>query len=163
MIQILNLIEKSVFHKLEIILAKISIPVCNKNNRKGFSKHRSCTFGLTKQRFADKSICECALNKKYPELFEELFRIGDIYCPFKFTSVYVIQNCICPPHKDSRNNGESMIISIGNYSGCNLIIEGQEYSAKYRPIIFDGHLLEHYNTSDLEGNKYSLIFFKIKN
>ena len=162
MIQQLPEIDKKEFAEIERLLSKITIHMSSKNNRKGFPKYRAMTLGLTKYR-CDRFISCAKGNDKYPELFAELFRFGDKHCPMPFTSVYVIQNCICPPHKDSGNNGESCIVSFGDYTGCNLVIEGTVYDAKYRPIIFDGHLLEHYNTDDLVGNKYSLIFFSIQN
>lgn len=162
MIQVLPLIDKKEFSKLEELLSKITIPINSKNNRKGFPKYRSIVFGLTKYR-CDRFISCAKSNEAYPELFEELFRIGDKFIHIPFTSVYIIQNCICPPHKDTGNNCESCIISLGDYIGANLVIENKVYDAYYTPIIFDGYKLEHFNTNDLIGNKYSLVFFKIKN
>jgi hypothetical protein len=39
------------------------------------------------------------------------------------------------------------------------MIEGKMYDAKNTPIIFNGSQLEHWNTDDLEGLKYSLVFY----
>ena len=162
MIQQLEPIELERFKHIETLLSKITIPVSSKDNRKGFPRYRAMTLGLTKYR-CDRFISCAKANDKYPELFEYVFALGDAVCPIPFTSVYIIQNCICPRHKDSGNNGESCIVSLGDYTGGSLVIEGEVYDAKYRPIVFDGHKLEHWNTDDLVGNKYSLIFFKIKN
>ena len=162
MIQVLPQIDRKEFFKIEQLLSKITIPVSSKNNRKGFPRYRAMTLGLTKYR-CDRFISCAKANNKHPELFNAVFALGDSICPIPFTSVYVIQNCICPPHKDSGNNGESCIVSLGDYTGCNLVIEDKIYDARYRPIVFDGHKLCHYNTDDLVGNKYSLIFFNIKN
>lgn len=84
-----------------------------------------------------------------------------MYCPFKFTSIHVNKNVTCPKHKDSKNIGSSMLLSFGNYTGSKIIIENIVYDAYYNPIIFDGSKLEHWNTDDLQGTKYSLVFFKI--
>jgi len=55
----------------------------------------------------------------------------------------------------------SCIVSIGDYTGCNLVIENKKYDAKYNPIVFNGSLIEHWNTDDLVGDKYSLIYYNI--
>lgn len=162
MIQELPIIDKNEFAELERLLSKQKIPFQQSGNRYGFPHFRAVTFGLTRYR-CDRFISCAKSNDKYPELFKELFRIGDKYCPIPFTSVYVNNNVICPRHRDKGNNGKSCIISVGDYTGANLVIEGITYDAHYRPIVFDGHRLLHWNTDDLIGEKYSLVFFNIKN
>jgi hypothetical protein len=66
---------------------------------------------------------------------------------------------------DGNNNGESTLVSFGGYAGGNIVIEDAtgvavKYDAYCRPITFDGNLLKHWNTPDLVGDKYSLVFFK---
>ena len=80
-----------------------------------------------------------------------------------YTSILVNHNTICGKHKDANNIGKSLLISIGQFSGCNIVIENKTYDAKNTPIIFNGSVLEHWNTSDLVGNKYSLVYYKIGN
>ena len=162
MIQVLPSIDRQEFAELERLLAKQKIPTQQAGNRFEFPKFRAMTFGLTRYR-TDRFISCAKSNEKYPELFEELLRIGHKYCPIPFTSVYINNNVVCPKHFDRGNAGLSMIISLGDYTGCNLVIENEIYDAKYTPIVFDGTKLEHYNTDDLVGNKYSLIFFNVKN
>jgi hypothetical protein len=162
MIQVLPTIDRNEFVLLERLLNKQKIPCQQAGNRYGFAKFRAMTLGLTKYR-CDRFISCCKSNDKYPALFEELFRIGEKYCPIPFTSVYVNNNVICPRHLDRGNAGLSCIISLGDYTGCNLVIEDKIYNAKNTPIVFDGTKLEHYNTDDLVGNKYSLVFFNICN
>ena len=52
-----------------------------------------------------------------------------------------------------------MLLSFGDYTGCKIIIGNQEYDADCKPLIFDGSKLEHHNTNDLIGTKYSLVYF----
>jgi hypothetical protein len=162
MIQELPIIDKNEFALLETLLSKQKIPYQQAGNRCGFPHFRAMTFGLTKYR-SNRFISCAKANDKYPELFAELFRLGDKYCPIPFTSVYVNNNVICPKHKDRNNNGKSCIVSVGNYTGANLVIEDVVYDAHYRPIVFDGQQLDHWNTDNLIGEKYSLVFFNIKN
>ena len=43
------------------------------------------------------------------------------------------------------------------------MIEEKKYDTHYQPLIFNGSEMEHYNTDDLVGDKYSLVFYYIKN
>lgn len=149
------------FVMIETMLNKINIPLTSKtNNRRGFKSHRNATFGLVKERYSGK-INNSRFTRLYPHIYEELLRLGDLYCPFIFTSIHINKNVVCPPHKDAKNVGKSMIVSVGEYEGCNLVIEGKKYDTKYNPLVFDGAKYEHYNTDDLIGTKYSLIYYNI--
>lgn len=148
------------FAPLEALLKGVSIPRrSSTSNRRGFPVgHRSMTFGLTKGR-KDRVEGLSRPSVLYPEIFEEVVRVGELCCPFQFTSVHLNHNVVCPPHKDSRNNGVSTLVSFGDYTGGNIVIEGVIHDAKYNPITFDGSALMHWNTDDLVGNKYSLVFY----
>lgn len=54
-----------------------------------------------------------------------------------------------------------MLVSFGDYSGCKIVVEGDAYDSFYTPIIFNGANLEHWNTNDLQGEKFSLVFYSI--
>jgi hypothetical protein len=132
------------------------------SNRRGFPiGHRSVTFGYVKGRY--NGIYDLSnYTKKYPDIYDELLRIGNIYCPFKFTSIHINKNVVCPKHYDSKNVGNSMLLSFGDYTGCEIVINGKKYNADCNPVIFNGAMLEHYNTDDLIGTKYSLVYFSSK-
>jgi hypothetical protein len=98
------------------------------------------------------------MSVKYPEIYKELQRIGD-EIGFKYNSIQVNRNLVCPSHIDKTNVGDSMLISFGDYKGCNIVINGVEYNAYHHPTIFNGSQLEHSNTPLLEGTKYSLVYF----
>jgi len=134
------------------------------NNRRNFPEyHQAMTFGYIRARFNNRLNGELVSlsndSKKFPEIYEEIMRIGNIYCPFKFNAIHVNKNVVCPKHKDSKNIGKSMLLSFGDYTGCNIVIEDEIYDANCNPIIFDGAKLLHWNTNDLVGTKYSLVFF----
>lgn len=158
-------VEASELSILYFMLENISIrPRGEKSNRRGFPlNHRSATFGYTRARYGTRKNGKLYdlsyYSLKYPEVYDELLRIGNLICPFEFNSIHVNKNVICPPHKDSNNVGVSLLISFGEYTGCNIIIEENKYDTNCNPIIFDGSSLCHYNTNDLEGNKYSLVYF----
>jgi hypothetical protein len=137
------------------------------NYRKNFGEHKSIVFGFIENRPAimkkyNKEKYELSRHTKAKMyVWEELKKIGDIICPFQYSSCYINNNTVSGKHYDSNNVGLSCIVSIGDYEGCNLVISGKKYDAKYKPIIFDGSKIEHWNTDDLVGNKYSLIFYNI--
>ena len=163
-------IDKSIFEKLEILLQKYKIPWKSAagydskgrstNGRRGFPKYRGCVYGYTKHKITHE-VNLSHQTKKHPNVYEELIRVGKLICPFEFTSIQVNNNLVCPKHVDSNNIGDSLLVSCGDYEGCNIVVDGKEYDTKYAPVIFNGSQLEHYNTPLLSGDKYSLIYFSI--
>ena len=164
-------IDKSIFEKLEGLLQKYKIPWKSvagydskgrtTNGRRGFPKHRACCYGLIKYKCGGK--IDLSYNtKKHPDIYEELVKVGKLICPFEFTSIMVNHNVVCPKHIDTNNVGDSMLVSLGEYEGCNIVIDGKEYDARYSPVVFNGSKLVHSNTLLISGNKYSLVFFSIK-
>lgn len=154
-------IEKSEFEKIEALLNEISIPfqAGSSGRARTFGKHRACTFGLIKPR-GKKQYVMSAASVRHPEVHDELMRLGEKFCPVDFTSIHINHNVVCPRHIDPKNVGNSMIVSIGDYEGGELVVEGVEtYNAKYHPLIFNGALFHHWNNPITSGNKYSLIFF----
>jgi hypothetical protein len=150
------------FNVLYELLEKIRIPLkSSTNNRRGFPKHRATIFGITKGRF-NGIVGLSDFTIKYPEIYAELLHIGKIICPFEFNSIYINKNVICPKHKDEKNIGDSLLISFGDYTGANIVINDIVYDANCTPIVFNGSQLEHYNTDNLVGTKYSLIYFNTK-
>lgn len=130
------------------------------NNRRGFPHYRGAVFGMVRPRFHYKGYDQLSKDSiKFPHIYEEINRIGKIICPFEWKSVQVNKNLVCPPHKDSKNSGMSLLVSFGDYTGCNIVVEGSAYDAKHRPTIFDGAKYEHWNSDDLVGTKYSLVYF----
>ena len=53
----------------------------------------------------------------------------------------------------------SLFLLVGDYTGSNLVVNGIPYNTYCRPIRFNGCNLVHYNTPDLVGNKYSIIYY----
>jgi len=161
-VKVLPIVSKTEFEELFQKLEKISIPFKQgRSSRMNFPKHRATIFGTTKGRFNGK-IDLSVHSKKYPEIYAEILRIGKIICPFDFSTIYLNKNVICPKHKDDNNVGDSLLVSFGDYSGGNIVIDDIVYDANCCPIVFNGAELEHYNTDDLVGTKYSLVFFNTK-
>jgi len=159
-IEIRKTLDADIFTDLLSMLNNIKVPKkSGRSNRLGFKDgSRFMNFGITRGRFDGIVREKTHIDKKYPHISEELNKIGKIL-DFSYNSIHLNNNVICPPHYDKHNNGPSLLISLGDYSGCNIVIEDIMYDAKYTPIIFNGSKLKHWNTDDLQGNKYSLVFY----
>ena len=155
----IQIAEGDTFFSLFSQLEKININYrVDKSNRLGFPKFRGCIWGISRARYSG-IIGLSKYSKDHPEIYNEIVRIGKQICPFEFTSIQLNKNLVCPSHKDKKNVGESLLVSFGNYEGNNIIVDGKEYNTHCNPIIFNGSQLEHYNTPQINGTKYSLIYF----
>jgi hypothetical protein len=158
-IELLNPLIKEELEPLYLALKNIVIPKHTGVKKFGPSKKRM-SFGRV-FRLREKNWGEAVANQKFPQIYELLKDLGNKICPFVFTAIQVNHNVICPPHTDSGNKiDKSVIISFGEYEGCKLLIAGNEYDTYLQPIIFNGKILEHWNSDDLVGNKYSIVYYQ---
>jgi hypothetical protein len=169
-IYILDTINPNIFTKLfEMLQARGGVPKVSSNTeRRGFGETRALAFGNIRNRGNGYHLGKglyglsyYSTHKKWKPIYEEIVKIGKEICPIPFTSIYLNNNKVCPPHKDTNNCGLSMLVSFGDYEGCNIVIEGKELDARKTPLIFDGSKLMHYNTPLLNGTKYSLVYFSM--
>ena len=160
-VEILPQIPEHELQKLYEIMSSFSVPKTGvQSNRRGFEPgHRAMTLGIIKQRRGG-LVTLSYYSKKYPLLLEELSRLATLL-NFQHTSIHVNHNVKCPPHVDSNIVGESLIFSIGDYTGGDLKICEKAYNIRHTPVIFDGSKLVHY-TTDFVGNRYSFVFYSIK-
>lgn len=159
-------IDQDVCERLFDSLEKITITLnTSKMGRaRVFGTHRAMSLGIVKNRITKKYVTS-RLTHKYPEIFEMLTDISTKYFPeYGFNSIHVNKNVVCTPHLDINNIGPSIIFSIGNYEGCNLMITQNgittEINTREHAVLFEGNKHIHYNTPLLSGTKYSFVFFK---
>jgi hypothetical protein len=166
-IQILTTLEKQPFDDLYHSLKSIVVPKIKRNNvtqvRAALPDgSRSIAFGYVLKRIGRKFELS-SITLKYPEIYTQLkVLINNIDPDFSYTSIQVNHNVICNPHRDKNNVGKSIIVSVGDYSGCHFVIEDIIYDAYHQPISFDGSKLTHWNTKDLIGDKYSIVYYTSK-
>lgn len=145
---------------LYTMLNRITVPlVSGKSGRAtSFGSHRGMMLGYVRTRIGHRYQLS-RNSRKYPDIYQEVVRIGQLICPFEFDAIQLNHNVVCTPHKDRNNVGESVIISFGDYAGGELNIEGYgEFDTSNHPLIFDGGKITHWN-NPIIGNKYSLVFF----
>jgi len=158
MVTLLKPVPADEFAVLYAMFEEIYIPMKNfATSRRGFGRHRSMIMGITRGRF-NGIIGLSEKSKKYPHIYKEILRIQNLI-GIEATSIHVNHNVTCPPHFDSKNVGESVLVSFGDYTGGNIVVNDVMYDANLQPLRFNGAELLHYNTDDLIGNKYSLVFF----
>ncbi len=147
---------REIYEELEKIT--ITLNTTKMGRARTFGNHRSFTMGYTKAR-TTKKIGISYYSKKYPKLYQMLLELGK-KINFEFNSIHINHNVVCPPHKDKNNIGLSCIVSLGDYTGGELIINDTMYNTYLSPLVFDGANNTHYN-NPIEGNKYSFVFFTI--
>lgn len=156
-------VDESEFAVLYEMLENITIPLNSKRmgRSKTFGVHRSIVFGNIKHRF--KGITTLSrYTELYPEIYEEIERIGKLICPFKWSSVQLNHNVVCPPHIDNNNRGISTIVSFGEYEGGHLLLQKDDevldFDTNCNALLFDGNKTKHWN-APIKGNKYSLVYY----
>jgi hypothetical protein len=98
------------------------------------------------------------MNKKWPQLWALLKEFGaTIGIPYDGVQVNI--DCVCGQHRDKTNVGNSYLISGGDYTGGELMVENVEMDCRYAPLIFNGSQLTHWNKAILSGHKWTLVFF----
>lgn len=154
-VEILPTLEGKRFNDLYDSLKLIKIPKMKKSNLPPRSK--SVAFGYVLKRIG-RNFRLSSISLKYFDIYMDLKAlINNIDPDFSYTSIQVNHNVICNPHKDKNNIGRSVIVSLGDYTGSNLVIEDKIYDTYHQPICFDGSKLTHWNTNDISGDKYSIV------
>lgn len=147
--------------ELHALLAQTKITLCSGKlgRAKSFGTHRAMTLGICRARTTHK-LGLSYMSKKYPELYKRIVEFGKTFVPFEFTTIHINHNVVCPRHLDPNNIGQSCIVALGDYTGCDLVIENVgTYDIKCKPLVFNGAKAYHYNTPLIDGDKYSLVFF----
>ena len=130
-------------------------------------KIESISLGVVKQMFKKNGgYVPSKSNIVYPELFNELkIAIKTIDPDFKWDSISVNHNFKAIKHKDGKNVGQGIIVSVGDYTGGQLKIYDKEdilyksFDIKNKPIKFNGSLLSH-ETEDFIGDRWSFVWYR---
>jgi len=107
------------------------------------------------------------IKEENPDLRDYFIGFRDWYFPdFKFNSVHINKNYATPPHFDSKNCGESVLVCFGDYNGGETCLYNEKiktiekHDARNQPLIFDGSSILHWVLPHSCGSdRYSLVFF----
>ena len=119
---------------------------------------RSCAFGFIRKRSYKPGVS--TLNLKKPKVWKALKAFADS-TGFPYDSVQVNQDCVCGRHKDKHNTGDSYLVSFGDYTGGELVVEDEVYDCNKKPIVFNGAEREHWNNPlGQDSRKWSIVLFR---
>lgn len=102
-------------------------------------------------------------NARFPELFAACIALEATCLPHRPPSSTVVINkhAQFKPHKDSgagAGQSTSMIVGLGDYTGGELVVEGEPNNIRYTPLEFDGWQQLHW-TLPFHGERFSVVWF----
>ncbi len=109
---------------------------------------------------------EAVNNNKFAEVYKTLLHLGSQIrlengAAFQFRAITINKNLACLPHIDKYNQGNSVILTLGKFTGGKLGIQqegSKTYDVWYRPLRFDGSKLS-FTDFDIIIIILSLLFF----
>ena len=118
---------------------------------------------ITRRKDIETGLYFTKVMDDYPQLEEIFQEFGQLYFPtFEFNQTQLNKSFPCPKHFDSKNQGESILISFGDFTGGLTKIDiGSDVltiDCRANPYKFNGAKFEHWVTP-FEGTRYSLVFF----
>lgn len=145
---------------VESMLKRIEIPK-TKRRLVNDSYIRTVTIGQVNQPFS-KFKGHSKFTEQHPDLWAAIRELAHFLDPHhRYTSVTINHNVQCKPHKDTRNDGTTMIIGLGDYQGGELCIDDKEIDINHKPYYFNGWLHTHYNKPHT-GDRWSLMFYSLR-
>jgi len=114
-----------------------------------------------------KGLYETKIKAENPEL-EDIFKeFSSYHFPhFDWIQIQLNKDYISPPHYDSSNVGESIIIGLGDYTGGELCIDRKSYieeiDIKHKVYQFNGSTYKHWAKPKTSGARISVVFFNSK-
>jgi tRNA U38,U39,U40 pseudouridine synthase TruA len=105
-------------------------------------------------------------NEIFPELMKAAFKLERVLMPNREPSstIAINRNAQFRPHTDSgagAGQSTSLIVGLGNYTGGELVVEGEQKDIRYKPLEFNGWTQRHW-TMPFQGERYSLVWFTPK-
>jgi hypothetical protein len=98
-------------------------------------------------------------NKRQSDLCD-LTVLCDSINPYEYNCIYITKNGSYEKHTDVKRFGPKLSISVGQWTGNKLLIDGEHVCDHNRAVIFDGTKVPHETTPHKTGLKYNLMFYK---
>jgi len=154
--------------KLLVLLETMKLGQWSKKKRVGALGHRQHYGKIYEGRFT-KCWNMSAHCQKHPRVWKALKHLQkkirranpEYLFPARFQAIQVNRNVECGKHKDKNNMGESLIVSIGKYTGGLLCVGSGKFQLRRQPALFNGAENEHWNTPS-DGLKFSIIYYNSK-
>ena len=131
---------------------------------KGYLKKDDNGNNILRKKSKYKGLYETKIKEQHPELEDIFKQFSKLHFPsFKWTQVQINKNYLSPPHFDSKNIGESIIIGLGDYTGGFLNVDRNDYietvNIKDYAYKFNGSKFKHWVTPIKSGERISVVFF----
>mmetsp|Transcript_26061 Transcript_26061/g.58735 ORF Transcript_26061/g.58735 Transcript_26061/m.58735 type:complete len:261 (+) Transcript_26061:1653-2435(+) len=102
-------------------------------------------------------------NQAFPALTRAAFELERALYPNRppSSTIAVNRNAQFRPHTDKgagSGQSTSLIVALGDYTGGQLMVEGEKNDIRYQPLEFDGWTQRHW-TLPFAGERYSLVWF----
>tara|TARA_R110000824_G_scaffold108284_5_gene255107 strand:+ start:1055 stop:1630 length:576 start_codon:yes stop_codon:yes gene_type:complete len=134
---------------------------------RGFIKNDKLTHEkIMKKIDPETGLYETKVMTDFPELRLVFDEFASLYFnDFEFTHIQINKNFKCLPHRDKANIGESVLISLGDFTGGKTGVDftdgRQILDSHNQPVKFNGSRYTHW-VEDFEGTRFSLVFFNSK-
>jgi hypothetical protein len=155
---------KEISERLLAELDRMTVPTISSRADVIGTIGRTMTFGFGNTR---RGYNEFASNKQHPALLKLLAEFGNAVVPkgWTYEAITLNHGVKAKKHIDIHNNGRSVIIGIGDYTGGKVRVwdtDGKnpiEYDIHFKPTMFNGARMYH-ETTPFKGDRYSMIFYK---
>ena len=108
-------------------------------------------------------------NFKFPEAFKLITELGNLVVPkdWEYECITLNHGVKALKHRDKQNVGDSVIVAIGDFENGGITVWDSNdenpvaYNLKDTPLMFNG-ATHYHETIDFTGNRYTLIFYRLK-
>ena len=143
----------------ELIAELQAHPIPINHDRRVAGKGRSQAFGVIRRWSYRPWLSRNTWMR--PILWKLLLAFAESFVTIEWDAIQVNDNYQSAPHRDKGNCGVSYIVSFGDFTGGELVVEGNTYDIRHRAFLFNGSELLH-RTNPWSGSRYSLVFYRIE-
>ena len=133
---------------------------------RAYLKKDPITGDIITRRKHSKGLYYTKIMDDHPDLQDIFNEFGKKYLSeFEFTQVQLNKNFPCPPHQDSKNTGESIVVAFGDFTGGETTIWFNGQDKPSQSIISHNNLIKFngskywHKVEPFTGTRYSLVFF----
>jgi hypothetical protein len=137
------------------------------DSRKNSGTGRTQAYGIINRVKGGRGVGLGMNCEKYPKIWEEGQKLAQAFLPdaINWTTFMLNMNYEAQPHVDKNNDGESLVVAFGDYTGGELVVYNKdgtetEFNIRYRPVVMDASKITHYVKPVTSGTRYSIIFFR---
>jgi len=151
----------------DLLLLCLKYPPRITDTRKNSGTGRTQPYGIINRIKGGRGIGLGMNCEKYPKIWDQGQKLAQQILPdaINWTTFMLNMNYEATRHVDKNNDGESLVVAFGDYTGGELVVVNAdgtetEYNIRYRPVVMDASKYTHYVKPVQSGARYSIIFFR---